>query len=368
MKLTKLMLSACVAALALASCNKNENGPVVMDENLKSVEISLSNVQFATKGPGHTSDLSGTDLQLNTIQLFFTDGTGLYTPKMADGATDATTYLDAADASGENLNFHYLPAAVNKVIAIGNSAPISASSLADLELEVEIGNQQDPTNLILFAESQITTKKTPNHDTAPNAHETDVYTVALNLLPRVARFELNGFSCNFTTAGISSVEIAQVHFVDYFNTNTIRPNANSDLRAIDMTSQTTIFNHLLAHTAQDWDNDLFDPAIQLTVANNTTAAGDINLAYNFYPGVGAYPRFVLYLTTDGILPSYLATTTFRTEGGELLDSASDFKPGYIYRITDFAFSDTDLTHQDRCVEITLSVSKWNVVSVLPNFN
>ena len=368
MKLTKLMLSASVAALALASCNKNENGPVVMDENLKSVEISLSNVQFATKGSGHTSDLSGTDLQLNTIQLFFTDGTGLYTPKMADGATDAVTYLDASEATGENLNFHYLPAAVNKVIAVGNSIPISASSLADLEIAVEIGSQQDPTDLILFAESQITTKKTPNHDSAPNAHETDVYSVALNLLPRVARFEINGFTCNFTTTGISSVEISQVHFVDYYFTNTIRPNINGDLMAIDMSSQTTIFNHLLSHTTADWDNDLFDPAIQLNATENSTVSGDINLAYNFYPGVGAYPRFVLYMTTDGILPSYLATTTFRTESGEILDSASDFKPGYIYRITDFAFSDTDLTHQDRCVEITLSVSKWNVVSVTPNFN
>ena len=368
MKLTKLMLSASVAALALVSCNKNESTPVVMDQNLKSVEISLSNVQFATKGAGYTSDLSGTDLQLNTIQLFFTDGTSLYTPKMADGATDAVTYLDASEATGENLNFHYLPAAVNKVIAVGNSIPISASSLADLEIAVEIGSQQDPTDLILFAESQITTKKTPNHDSDPNAHETDVYSVALNLLPRVARFEINGFTCNFTTTGISSVEISQVHFVDYYFTNTIRPNINSDLMAIDMSSQTTIFNHLLSHTTADWDNDLFDPAIQLNATENSTVSGDINLAYNFYPGVGAYPRFVLYMTTDGILPSYLATTTFRTESGEILDSASDFKPGYIYRITDFAFSDTDLTHQDRCVEITLSVSKWNVVSVTPNFN
>ena len=43
MKLTKLMLSACVAALALVSCNKDETTPDVSNR-LKTVEVSLENV------------------------------------------------------------------------------------------------------------------------------------------------------------------------------------------------------------------------------------------------------------------------------------------------------------------------------------
>ena len=47
MKLTKLMLSACVAALALVACNKEETAPV--DGNLKTVQLSLENI-IMTKG------------------------------------------------------------------------------------------------------------------------------------------------------------------------------------------------------------------------------------------------------------------------------------------------------------------------------
>ena len=51
MKAIKFMLSACVAAVALTSCEKEEFVPQVQDTRMKSVEISLENVKFnGTRG------------------------------------------------------------------------------------------------------------------------------------------------------------------------------------------------------------------------------------------------------------------------------------------------------------------------------
>ena len=49
MKLTRLMLSASIAALALVSCNKNEVTPEVGGNSPKTVEISFENIVL-TKG------------------------------------------------------------------------------------------------------------------------------------------------------------------------------------------------------------------------------------------------------------------------------------------------------------------------------
>lgn len=367
MKLSKLMLSAFTAAMVLISCNKSETTP--MSGNLKSVEISLENVEFITKGAGISEDLKNTELKLNTVQLFFTDGTNIYTPKTADGKEDAKTYLNAADITGGNLAFHYLPAAVNRVVAVGNQDMMAATSLSALNFELDIDTQQDPYDLTLFAEGAITQKKAEDHNSGTNAHETDVYTVHLSLAPRIARFEINGIQCNFSNPALySSIEIHQIAFADYFQFNNSRTNTNTTVRAIDMQSLSTIFSYLNSKTVQAWHNDLFNDSevLKLTPDSVESAKADVNLAYNFFPGVGAYPRFVLNLTTDGTLPAYIATSKFRMVDGTELQ-AKDFKSGYIYRIESFAFSDTDLTHQERCVEITLSVVKWNVVTVIPEF-
>ncbi len=360
----KLMLSAFVAVLALASCNKQDTVPV--KENMKSVEISLTNVKFETKGPGLAagSELKTNDkIQLNTVQIFFSDGSRLYKASNADGSAATAYFADASAATGAALSFHFLPPAVNKVIVVGNHAEITTDSEAQLDLVVKAAEQQDVTNLVLYDESALVAK-TPDHNSGANAHNTQVYSATVTLVPKIARFEILNFACDFSTPPLyNSIEILQVHFADRYDQTTLKTNTLGDLHNMDLTSESAVFSHLSNHSVQSWYNDLFDPAVQLTTAAPSAAS---NLAYNFIPST-ELPRFVLRLTTDNANPAYLYTKSFVTDGGATLDSGDDFEAGKIYRITDFRFKDTDLTHQERCVEIVLKVLSWEVVYVAPVF-
>ena len=74
MKITKLMLAACAAVLALVSCNKDNTTPE-SSGNLKSVTLSLDNVSFETKGANDFVNprLDNTEVKLGSIQFFFSD-------------------------------------------------------------------------------------------------------------------------------------------------------------------------------------------------------------------------------------------------------------------------------------------------------
>ena len=69
MKLSKLMLSASVAAIALVSCNKQDTTP---DSNrLRSVDISIENVVI-TKAAAGTKIEAGQAVVVNDFQIFLT--------------------------------------------------------------------------------------------------------------------------------------------------------------------------------------------------------------------------------------------------------------------------------------------------------
>ena len=90
MKLTKLMLSASVAALALVSCNKQDTTPEA-PKRLNTVEISLENASL-TKGLAGNKIEAGDAVVLNDFKIFLTDGSGNeYTAKVADGSENAKT-------------------------------------------------------------------------------------------------------------------------------------------------------------------------------------------------------------------------------------------------------------------------------------
>ena len=90
MKLTKLMLSASIAALALVACNKQDTTPEV--NRLKTVEISLENV-LISKGLAGDKINAGDAVQVNDFKVFLTDAAGNeYTAKVAGGSAEAESY------------------------------------------------------------------------------------------------------------------------------------------------------------------------------------------------------------------------------------------------------------------------------------
>ena len=86
MKLSKLMLSAFVAAVALVSCNKEETTPI--ENRLKTVEISLENMMMTKSESASIADQ--TKVQVNKFKIFLTDDSkqNVYVGKDADGNDD----------------------------------------------------------------------------------------------------------------------------------------------------------------------------------------------------------------------------------------------------------------------------------------
>ena len=367
MKLMKLMLSACAAVLVLASCNKQAHTPE--NTNLKSVQISLENVQVLTKNPGHATDLNGTKDNLTSVQFFFSDGTDIYEVKNADG-TPADTYLTGTElADLSNIAYHFIPAAANRVFALGNMAEKHATTVADIMSSLKIAEQQNPDNLTLYASSMMI-NKTTEHAEHP---ETDVYTVDLNLMPRIARIEVKGASCTFSNPALyDKVAIKSLAFVDYYENCNLRTGEASGVNALTL-NQVNVHNFFSGIPAGGvWYADAstveLAPATSSDPDANVAPAADFDFAYNFFPGEGAYPRLIAdVITTKGgaDASAYLATLGFHGPGDQHI-AANQFEPGKIYRLS-FNFKDTDLEHHDRCVEMSVTVASWEVVAVTPVF-
>ena len=70
-------------------------------------------------------------------------------------------------------------------------------------------------------------------------------------------------------------------------------------------------------------------------------------------------------------PAYVYTNNFKHGATELTamnmnDGTLGFCPGYIYRM-DFIFDESNLKHQDKCIDVTVTVDTWKVVAVTPVF-
>ena len=72
MKLTRLMLSASIAVLALVSCNKNDVTPEVGGNSPKTVEISFENIVL-TKGAAGDKINHNSPVKVNNLKIFLTD-------------------------------------------------------------------------------------------------------------------------------------------------------------------------------------------------------------------------------------------------------------------------------------------------------
>lgn len=368
MKIYKLMLSALAAVAVFASCNKENTTPE--SKNLKSVQISLENVQVLTKNPGHTTDLNGTKINLTSVQFFFSDGTSIYPVKKADG-TDADTYLSGTElANLSNIQYHFIPAAANRVFAIGNMDEfVNPASVTEIMKTLQIHEEQNPDDLTLYAASYMVNKATEH----PEHPETDVYTVNLNLMPRIARIEVQGALCKFSSPALyDKIDIKALGFVDYYQNCNLRTGEASTPVELEL-NDVNVHNFFAGVPASGvWNVDKstasMSPATSEKPNAHVVAKADFDFAYNFFPSEGVYPRLVadVITTKDGAEASaYLATLGFHDSASNHI-AATDFQPGKIYRLT-FEFNDTDLEHHDRCVEMNVTVASWEVVAVSPVF-
>lgn len=412
MKTNQLMLTlACCATLAVA-CQK-ENVPEATT-GLKSVEINIENL-LMTKADAEGAITDGSAVQLNDLRIYLVDTNGkFYSGLQSNGVDAAQAYYSATPAAGEEsvtdataankvLSFHYVDRAVTHVIAVGNMGTTTYANESELNAAIlKVGDQQKQSDLKLYAKEQLTgpdgthdTDTWPNEQGTAETQKNEVYKATLTLMPRIARFEVDGFRVKFTADDLTTADVTetpkyknitidQLAFTNYQPTTTLyelNPEGTVVNAVADYTNETAVYQWFVDHkdlattAAPAWsyyDDPTalsFDaPAAGGEVANDFT----VKQAFHFFPGE-VVPMFLVNLTADDV-PAYLYTKNINLDGKAM--AAADFKPGYVYRMSaaseqgadgSIIIDEEDIDPMDRCVDITVSVHKWVVKLVTPEF-
>ncbi len=378
MKLTKLMLSALAATVALAACNKDGISPDVPG-SVKSIEISITNSLF-TKGDGGGAIPGDKSVTLNNLRIYLTDDnySQFYEAKAADGTTDATMYWDSDISSvvGQKISFHYVNASVTKVIAVGNMGETAYTDINALKsATLQVTDQQDQANLALYGEGKVSASNTTHAD---GEILNNVYTASVALKPRISRFEVAGFRVKFNDEPkYNEVKVSQIALDDYMPSTTFYTGVETGTLVdgvttaqLGTTNSSEVYSWLAGNNSSSvWWYDLYND-VTLTP---TAPVVDVNQrAYHVFAGT-QIPQFVLHLIVDGV-PAYVYTKTFVDKNNEVI---GEIEEGTIYRMSaEGTVSGSDgaieipedkIDQMDRCLDITVTVEPWVVTLVTPEF-
>ena len=381
MKLSKLMLSASIAAIALVSCNKQDTTPE--SKRLRSVDISIENIVITKAAAGDKIN-AGDAVVVNDFQIFLTDNSGNeYTGKVKDGSAAAQSYWTAADLSEAiSAEFHYVDPNCTKVVAVANMGKeltfAEYKALADLNID----DQQDAKNLVLYDAKDLVA--TGNQHSDPNVDGTtyvaDIYKADLVMTPRVSRFEVDGFTVKFNDEPkYQEINITQIAFQNYYPATTVKEGTESGTPVIymqNLANQAEVYTWLDTPVEGEvpWYRDYFDVTITPAAPTADIKDADGNkapLAYHIF-SCDLVPVMVIKLTADG-QPAYLYSKGFYKDAET---PVTTFEEGKIYRMSakgevendgSIPIDEDDIDPMDRCLEITVDVVDWAVELVYPEF-
>lgn len=362
MKIRNLMLVALAASMTFVACSKDDGVPDAQGTP-KSVTIKLANVVTSSRSTGGAEIEPGQAVTLTKYQVFFSDGTTLYKAKDATNSADAEQYFDNTKGAVPTTgNFHFLPAAVNKVIVIGNRAKIEdVTTEAELNVALNITDEQNADALSLYATSALTPVSEAEDDDVIHPTDNPVYKADLTLAPTIARLYIKNFSCTFSdTPEYTSLKIQKLALNNYYTTNTLAAKTVGGLTNTALTDANVW--DWFANLPAGFHNDNLDITLNSADANAgnqyTVTAASGGIYYHIFPGVE--PQLVLRAEGDNT-PLYLATKSFKSD-----DQPVTWEAGKIYEM-DFAFKATDFDQPDKCIDITVKPVNWVVVTVTPEF-
>ena len=387
MKLTKLMLSASIAALAFVSCNKNEITPEAGSTSPKTVEISFENIVM-TKGAAGDKISHNSPIKVNDLKIFLTDEAFsiTYNAWNENQSEAAKFYWSSADLTSgmPAATFHYVDHKCNRVVAVANMGDITFENLKSFT--EEIANQQDQNGLILLDYAELV--RTSETHTAANGKYTEVYEAELFLAPAISRFELDGFSVAFgETPLYDKVEVVDVAFTHYYPTVDYSTTSGTPawlatgthvMPITDFANAASVYEWLGYETTTGWYRDSFKDQIVITPDDPATADIAENKAdvpspraYHFFSG-NVVPTMVIRLLVDEN-PAYVYTESFKDASGNIL---TNLEPGKIYRMSASGVASNTGTVEipedvidpiSRCLDITVDVVDWQVELVTPEF-
>ena len=394
MKLTKLMLSALAAAVAMVACNKVETD-VPENSSLKSVKLSLENV-IMTKGAAGDKINAGDPVQVNNFKIILTDASysAEYAAYDVTGADPAVFYFtgETFAAGPKDYEFHFVDHKCTKVIAVANMGDVTLQQIKNFSKAV--GEQQDQTSLVLWADSDLVptgeTHTVTDHTGDDAEKYTDVYEAEVALKPAISRFEVDGFVVDFSDpAKFNKIEVTDIIF-DHYYPQMAFSTANGAFTAVangthiknvtDYSSQSDVFNWINNTATIGWYRDSFETDAVVMVPDDAATAdvyenrADVPspLAYHFFAG-DVVPTMVIKLLADGN-PAYVYTDSFISK--QTNTALTSLEPGKIYRMSAAGEVDQtggsvpipdDLDPIQRCLKITVDIEDWVVELVTPEF-
>ena len=352
-------MALAMVAMVATSCSKDETPSNAYSGPQKSVKFSLENV-ISTRSVGPMIG-DAAKVELNDCQIFFVGGDGaLYTAKSIDGANDAQQYFAAAPTGV--LDFHFLPAAVQKVVVVGNyGSELAPANLNAIKaLAAEASAQQDKDNLLVYGEAALEAAADDGHG--------NTYQAKVSVLPLVSRIEVGGFVCEFSETPLyDQVDITMLALNNFYTDATIGGGRSNFLStAITSSSAYPFFNDT---TAPAYSKDEIAQVSLTPSANAVDFDSQSYLVYHTF--AGDIPQLVVRITgtkSGSASPLYLATSAFY-DGATKIE---EFEAGKVYRMkfngeNRFAFEDTDLNQPEKCVQVTIETADWVIVNVTPEF-
>ena len=354
----KCFMALALVAMMATSCVNNDNLPGVTGPQ-KSVTFSLENVVSVRSVDGMIANSAR--VVLNDCQVFFVGSDGsLYTGKNLDGTAEETHYFTSAPTSA--VQYHFLPAAVEKVVVVGNYgselAPANLDAIKALAATAEA--QQNDENLLVYGEAALVATTDDGHG--------NTYKAEVSVKPLVARIEIGGFVCGFSNPALyEQVDVTMVALNNYYADATLAGVvSNYTSTTIDNQSAYPFFN---STTAPAYTKDVVSNVSLTPAAPSVDFGTDSYLVYHTF--AGNVPQLAVRVTghNGGVeSPLYLATKAFYDGSNKI----TEFEAGKVYRMkfngeNRFAFDDEDLNQPEKCVEVSIEAAEWVVVNVTPEF-
>lgn len=407
MKVKSLFLMALAASMTLVSCDKSEDLGQNTDTQLKSVTVTLPNIQKApaanvgTRAVGNIAK-NGTKVALKNYKVFFLSGNTEVSVPQFEGAAQKVFFDATADGTDWATNmgkytYHFLPAAVNKVAVVGNIATENMT-WADVQALTTVDVLNDGTAneegfdadghpyYQLYGESTLT-----RGSAVDDKDHNNVYTASVNLAPRTSRFEIYGFEYKLeenNTEGFTfeSVELNKIALSNYATKFNFMTMAAADTRVVAPNEATAIWDWITNANAS-WSNSLSTISLGQNAkkyANGTDITNDIEdnipngiITYGLTHATKVEENPELLLSFYGVgadgskTPLYLRGKFTKNAAGEDLifeanGTNNGLTTGKIYRVF-FPILDNVWEQPERCIELTVTVAEWEVVPVTPEF-
>lgn len=392
-------MTALAASMVLASCDKNEsdiNAPT--DKSLKSVTIKLPNITKPAVSRATGTGMKAGQIALKDFKVFFLDAQGNCindqvpsTDDLGGGLTQPALYFTGDDVanhvgSDNKTTYHFLPAVTAKVVVVGNCGDITDYStvnsdnynvLNDGDTEQGITNDADGHPYYpLFGEDVL--ELSSNVD---DKGHNNVYTASVELAPRVARFEIYGFTYEpkegTTEFSYNSLELEKIALANYATTYNLQTGVAGSRASTAAPAEPALVWDWIDAASTPWANEFNNYTLAQNAKTyvNTTESipeGDTNgsaytgnmITYGVTASTAATDNPELLLSFYGVGVDNSKTPLYLH--GKFTGSEA-FQAGKIYRVL-FPIEDGSWEEPERCVELTVTVASWSIVTVEPEFN